>query len=65
MIPKMRTTLVHKGCGESLKGVDPSRIYGTGLTLLHRGCGESWEGVDRRMIHPMRTTLVRGAAVNP
>ena len=49
----MGSVLVYKGCGESLKGVDPSRIHPMGCTLhgfytrVNKGCGESLEGVDR------------------
>ena len=35
------STHMCKGYGESLKGVDPSRIRRTGPTPIYKGCGES------------------------
>ena len=32
-IHRMGSTLVYKGCGESLRGVEPSRIHRMGSTL--------------------------------
>ena len=45
MIPCLASTLVYKGCGESLKGVDPSMIHRMRCTLVYKGCSESLEGV--------------------
>ena len=42
----MQSTLIYRGCGESLEGVDPSKIHHMGSTLIYRGCGESLKGVD-------------------
>ena len=41
----MRFTQVYKGCGESLKGVEPSRIHRMRFTLVYRGSGKSLKGV--------------------
>ena len=40
MIHCMRTTLAYRGCGECLKGVVPSRIYGMGSRPVHRVCSD-------------------------
>ena len=37
----MRPTLLFRGCGESLEGVDIAMIHAMRSTLVHRGCGES------------------------
>ena len=44
MIHRRRCTALHKGCGESLKGVEPSMIHRRGCTPLYKGCGESLKG---------------------
>ena len=54
----MRSTVVLRGRGESLEGVDPSRIHHMWFTLLYRGFGESLEGVDPSRIHCMSSTVV-------
>ena len=41
---------IHIGCGESLKGVDPSMIHRKGSTLIHKDCGEPFAGEDPPMI---------------
>ena len=43
---RMRSTIVHKGCGESLEGVDPSRIHRVRSTLVYRGSDQYLRGVD-------------------
>ena len=47
----MRSTLVYKGCGESLEGLDHSMIHGMRSKLVYKGCGESLEGVDTSIGH--------------
>ena len=37
----MRSTLVYKGCSESLEGADPARIHRMRFTLVYRRCNES------------------------
>ena len=49
----MRFTLVYRGSSETLKGVDPSRVYAS-----LESCGEALKGVDPSRIHCMRFTLV-------
>ena len=44
--------------GESLEGVDPSKIHRMGSTLVYKGCVESLKGVDPSRIHRMGSTLV-------
>ena len=42
----MWSTLVYKGCDESLEGLDHSRIHGMRPTLVYKGCGEIVKCVD-------------------
>ena len=49
----MGSTLVWRGCGENMKGVDPPRIHRIGSTLVYLGCGETWKGVVPAWIHRM------------
>ena len=51
-------TLIQTNRGESLKGVDRSRIHRMRSTLLCKECGESSEGVDPSRIYCMIFTLV-------
>ena len=48
----MGSTIVYRGCDQSLEGVDPSRIHGMGSTLV-----DNLKGIDSR-IHRMGSTLV-------
>ena len=35
------STPIYKGCGEALKGVDPSMNHRRGSTPMYKGCGEA------------------------
>ena len=41
MIQRRGSTPIYKGCGESLKGVEPSMNHRKWSTPIHKGCGES------------------------
>ena len=56
----MGSTLVYRGCGESLEDVQTTMVHRMRCTLFYKACGESLEGVLPLMIHRMRSS-----AVNP
>ena len=56
----MGSTLVYRGCRESLQDVQTPMIHRMRCTLFYKGCGESLEGVLPGMIHRMWSS-----AVNP
>ena len=49
----MGSTIVYRGCDQSLEGVDPSRNHGMGSTLVY-----NLKGIDPSRIHRMGSTLV-------
>ena len=53
-----RSTLVYKGRGKSLEGVDPPTIHRIRSTVVYQGCGECLPGADPSRIHRMRSALV-------
>ena len=54
----MSSTLVYKGCGESLRGLDPSKNHHLRYILVYRGYGESLEGVYPSSVPRKRCILV-------
>ena len=42
---------MNKGCGESLRGVDPSMIHRVRCKPIFKDCGEFLKRVDPSMIH--------------
>ena len=51
-------TLTYKGCGDSLKGVDPSMNPRRRSTPIYKGCIESFKGVDPSMNHRRGSTPI-------
>ena len=61
----MTSTVVYRGYGESLEGVNPSRIHRIRSIVVYEGCGESLDSAHLSSIHYMRFAPGGGGGNGP